>query len=584
MSKSSLKKKKQDELLVQSHLIDKQRLSEIQQKVGKNNPKMLSVLLDQGLISESEMVDFLSNQYGYQVIEIEKFDISKEVINLIPKKICEKFNVIPISRLGDTLVVAVSNPSDQTIKEQLLFISGCKIEFVLAELSSIQNAIGTHYEDVLEDIHKLFVEIEESNIKFQKKSGGTPDEDENENVGVINLDLNDPEPVVRFVNRMIKMAKNKKASDIHIESYEKKFRVRFRIDGKLHEIFHPPKNISSYIINRMKVLSRLDIGEKRKPQDGRLKVHLKRGKTLNFRVSTAPTVGGEKIVLRILDDAAVSVGFEELGMTEKEVKVFHEALHQPQGLILITGPTGSGKTTTIYSGLKLLNTVDRNISTAEDPVEYKIEGLNQVQVHTKIGLNFSNALRAFLRQDPDVILIGEIRDYETAEIAFKAAATGHLVVSTVHTNDTPSTITRLLDIGIPDYSIAENTSLVIGQRLLRKICVKCRTTDYVSKNSLAMLGLSKGQIEKSYGNIQKGAGCRICSGIGYKGRTAVYEMLKVTDKVKRGVFKKMAPLDLKQMMIKEGELKTLRQSGIDKMIQGVTSFEEVLYGTRGDKQ
>ena len=589
MSQAARKKVQQNnrpsmgELLVQKKIMSKQQLVELQKKTGDNDRKFLSVLTEMGFLSETEVVSFLSEQYGYQSIDIENFDISEDVLKLVPKKFCEKYTVIPISRLGDTLVVAVADPVDSILKEQLLFTTKCKIEFVLSTATAIQNTINSFYAQKEEEIHKLFAEIEESSMKFQKRLNTENDDDEEE-AAVIHLNADDSEPVVRFVNHVIISARNKRASDIHIESYEKKCRVRFRIDGKLHEMFHPPKTISPYIISRMKVMSNLDIGERRKPQDGRVKVKMQQGKELDFRVSIAPTVGGEKIVMRVLDDSAISIGFQDLGMDKTEITTFQEALNQPQGLILITGPTGSGKTTTIYSGLNILNTPERNISTAEDPVEYKIEGLNQVQMHTKIGLTFASALRAFLRQDPDVILVGEIRDYETAEIAFKASSTGHLVVSTLHTNDTPSTVTRLLDIGIPDYSIAENISLIVGQRLLRRICQRCAVLDNVSKDSLKKLELSDSQIEKAHGKIKRGKGCRICANIGYKGRVAVYEMLKITDSIKKGIFEKMAPLDLKKHAIKSGELKTLRQSGIDKMIQGVTTFEEVLYSTVGDSR
>lgn len=570
------------ELLVQKKIMSKQQLVELQKKTGDNDRKFLSVLTEMGYLSETEVVSFLSGQYGYQSIDIENFDISEDILKLVPQKFCEKYTVIPISRLGDTLVVAVADPVDNILKEQLLFTTKCKIEFVLSTATAIRQAINSFYAQKEEGIHKLFAEIEESSMKFRKRLN--EEDDEEEDAAIIHLNAHDSEPVVRFVNHVIISARNKRASDIHIESYEKKCRVRFRIDGKLHEMFHPPKTISPYIISRMKVMSNLDIGERRKPQDGRLKVKMEQGKELDFRVSIAPTVGGEKIVMRVLDDSAISIGFKDLGMNKTEITTFQEALNQPQGLILITGPTGSGKTTTIYSGLNLLNTSERNISTAEDPVEYKIEGLNQVQMHTKIGLTFAAALRAFLRQDPDVILVGEIRDYETAEIAFKASSTGHLVVSTLHTNDTPSTVTRLLDIGIPDYSIAENISLIVGQRLMRRICQRCVVSDDVSRDSLKKLELSESQIEAVYGKVKKGKGCRVCSNIGYKGRVAVYEMLKITDSIKRGIFEKMAPLDLKRHAIKSGELKTLRQSGIDKIAQGITTFEEVLYGTVGDSR
>ena len=583
---SAAKKKKNiGELLVQKNIIPKSQLLEIEKSSYGKNKNVLSILIESGHVSEKEMVSFLSEQYNYQVVDLDSFDISKETTKLIPQKFCEKFDIIPVSRLGDVLVLAISNPLNiQVIKDQLLFTTGCKAEFVLSTASAIRNAISQSYDDAQEDVHKLYSEIEASAARFQKNiEKQDVKDDDDENVGVIYLDTKDSEPAIRFVNRVIASAHNKGASDIHIETYEKSCRIRFRIDGKLHEMFHPQKAISNYIISRMKIMSKLDIGERRKPQDGRMKVKFKNGKEISFRVSTTPTIAGEKIVMRVLDDTAVSYGLGELGMSEKESELFVGNLNCPQGMVLITGPTGSGKTTTIYTGLQILNTKDRNISTAEDPIEYNIEGLNQVQMNSKIGLTFSSTLRAFLRQDPDVILIGEIRDYETAEIAFKAAATGHLVVSTLHTNDTPSSVTRLLDIGIPDYSISENVSLVVGQRLLRKLCPKCQVVDnQVSRESLKVLEVKDEDIEKCLGKIKTAKGCRYCSNIGYKGRVAVYEMLQITDTVKRGIFNKMSALDLKHAAMENGELVTLRQSGIQKMINGTTSFEEVMYSTQGD--
>ena len=584
---SVARKKDQDnigELLVQKNIIPKSQLLELQKSSNSKDKNVLSILLESGHVCEKEMVRFLSEQYKYQIVDLDNFDIPKDIVKMVPQKFCEKFNVIPISRLGDVLVMAVSNPlNNKVIKDQLLFTTGCKVEFVLSTASAIQNSIIRFHEDMEEDFHKLYAAIEASGARFQKNlAEQDSDLNEEEDVGIVYLNTKDEEPVVQFVNRMIVSAQNKRTSDIHIETYEKSCRVRFRIDGKLHEMFTPQRSIANFIISRLKIMSKMDISERRKPQDGRMKVKFKNGKELVFRVSTTPTVAGEKVVMRILDDTAISYGLGELGMNQKESDMFVKNLNRPQGMVLITGPTGSGKTTTIYTGLQILNTVSRNISTAEDPIEYNIEGLNQVQMRPKIGLTFASALRAFLRQDPDVILIGEIRDYETAEIAFKASATGHLVVSTLHTNDTPSSITRLLDIGIPDYSISENISLVIGQRLLRRLCPKCQVPDPVSEESLKVLEVQKEDIKKCVGNLKKGKGCRYCSNIGYKGRIAVYEMLQITDTVKRGLFKKMSAMDLKHTAIKSGELITLRQSGIQKMIEGVTSFEEVMYGTQGD--
>ena len=578
VSKIRKKRKPIGEVLVQNNLVTKNELIEVQNLAKEKREQMLSTLVEGGYISEAELLNFLSDQYGCQVVQLEDFNISKELIKLIPKKLCDKYTVIPVSRIGNTLVIACQNPADVFAKEQLISFTGCKVEFVLSTADKIKEAIELHYEEGEFDVHKLFSEIEIETSKFESVSDGSGLTD------IITIKKREKDPTVRCVNKIITSAISRKASDIHIESYEKKCRVRFRIDGKLHEIFFPPKTIAPYIVSRMKVMSKMDIGEKRKPQDSRLKVRTENNKEINFRVSSVPTVGGEKLVLRLLDNLFVSSDCSKLGMNEEETEMFKKALHLPQGMILITGPTGSGKTTTIYSGLHILNTTDRNISTAEDPVEYKIEGLNQVQVHPKIDLNFASLLRTFLRQDPDVILVGEIRDTETAEIAFKASATGHLVVSTLHTNDTTSTVTRLLDLGVPDYSIAENTSLVIGQRLLRKVCPNCVTHDVVTESSLKNLGVPAKLIKEAKQHLKKGKGCRQCLNSGYKGRVAVYEMLKITDRVKEGIFRKLTPTDLKNQLIESGELKTIRVSGIEKMIKGITSFEEVFYGTKEDVQ
>lgn len=560
------------ELLVQNDLISRKQLLDVQKLGRKNKQQMIEVMIHSGLIDESELSQFMSEHYQCQIINLEDFEISPALIKKVPKKICEKFMVIPISQIEDTYVFACIDPSDKFAKEEIMLAVGSKVEFVIASSSSIKEAIAIHYQHEEKDMRKIF-------SQFETSSSLNPVEEED---NPIQLDSNADEPVVQFVNQLLLNAQLKQASDIHIENYETKCRIRFRIDGKLHEMYHPPSNINPFIVARIKVMSRMDISEKRKPQDGRLSVILGNGNKINFRVNTTPTVSGEKVVMRLLDDVATSIDLKFLGMSEEESQTFKKALHRPQGLVLITGPTGSGKTTTIYSGLKILNTPDRNISTAEDPVEYKVEGLNQVQIHPKIGLTFSSALRSFLRQDPDVMLVGEIRDTETSEVAFKAASTGHLVVSTLHTNDTTSTITRLLDMGIPDYSIAENTNLVVGQRLLRKICIKCAAPDLISRDSLKALEMTDEQIEKGEGRIMKGAGCRHCLNVGNKGRIAVYEMLTVTDEIKKGIFNKISSMQMKRSALAKGELVTVRQRGIQKLIEGIVSYEEVLYGTMPD--
>ena len=570
------------EILIQDKVITKHQFAEFQKKGGKSG-QLIDYLRDRGDLDEPEMMELLSQQYNCQVINIENFDISQELTRLVPYKFCVKHNIIPVSRIGDTVVVACSNPSKALlIKEQFLFLTKCKIEFVIASQKAIALTIESQYEQTEEEMYRLFSEIEKMNIDLKNKRK-LKDEDEEDDLSIVKLNKTDPEPIVQCVNQIISCGINKGSSDIHIESYEKTCRVRYRIDGKLQELFHPPRNVANYIISRLKVISQLDISERRKPQDGRLKVCLDGKKEVDFRVSTTPTVSGEKIVLRILDSSNLLVDVRDLGMSNSERDSFTTALKAPQGLILVCGPTGSGKTTTIYSGLKLLNTKCCNISTAEDPVEYRIEGFNQVQVFPKIGLTFASALRSFLRQDPDVMFVGEIRDLDTAETAFKAASTGHLVVSTIHTNDTPSVITRLMDIGIPDYSIVDNITLVVGQRLLRRVCSRCKVTDHISKSSLEVLGLTSKQIEKAKGNIKRGKGCKVCSGIGYKGRVAVFEILKITDKIRGHIFDKLPPMELKKKAIQAGDLRTVRQNGIAKMLEGVTSFEEALYGTKGDE-
>ena len=388
--------------------------------------------------------------------------------------------------------------------------------------------------------------------------------------------------VIQLVNLIFSDAIRMKSSDIHVEVYEKAFRIRYRVDGVLHEKHNLPKETAAAVISRIKVISNMDISEKRKPQDARLTVRVS-SRELNVRVNSTPTVNGEKIVLRILDDSALQVDMLGLGMDSDQLKVFQSALFRPQGLILMTGPTGSGKTTTIYSGLAKLNTSDRNISTVEDPVEFRIHGINQVQVNPRADMTFSSALRAFLRQDPDVILVGEIRDIETAEIAFKASATGHMVLSTLHTNDTASSVTRLLNMGVPVYSVADNISLIVSQRLLRKICSYCSCLiKNMPENLLMDIGIPRDEIPAYMGKIyEKGSGCSHCNELGYSGRLAVYEMMEITSSVKTAIFNKASAIQLKRNAIKEG-MKTLRQSALADLKKGLTSIDEVVRMTVPD--
>lgn len=536
-----------------------------------NRSEMIQALLEKGHVTEEELANIFSKEYGLEVINnLSDYRISKEVLSVIPQKICEKNILLPLVKIDKTLVVVFSDPSDLNLRDNLCLITGHKIQAVVSTRTAIKEAF-TKYFDNKETMDNLVYDMSFDVVGFEEDVAIDLDKEQDKK----------GDPVVSFVNLMFTDAIRLKSSDIHVESYEKDFRIRYRIDGILHEKHALSREMSGVVVSRIKVMSGMDISEKRKPQDARLKIQLG-GTELNMRVNSTPTVNGEKIVLRILDNSALQTDMSKLGMEEFQFKMFKKALFQPQGLILMTGPTGSGKTTTIYSGLIQLNTAERNISTAEDPVEFRIHGINQVQMNPKAGLNFSSSLRAFLRQDPDVILVGEIRDLETAEIAFKASSTGHLVLSTLHTNDTASTVTRLLSMGVPSYSVADNTSLVVSQRLLRRLCEYCRVqapSGFIK--NLGDIGVSKEDIPSYDGRVYKRnpEGCSACSQLGYKGRVAIYEIMDITRTIKEGIFEKASPLDLKQMAIEQDGLVSLRRSALLKLKDGLVSVEEVLRGT-----
>ena len=546
------------------HFIDNLKKNNI------NHSEMMQALLEKGHVTETELANIFGKGFGLEVIKnLDDYKISAEVLNLIPQKVCEKNILLPLVKIDKTLVVVFSDPSDLNLRDNLFLITGHKIQPIVATRTAIKEAFNKYFNN----------QAAMDNLAYDMSFEVAGFEEEL----VIDLDKeqNKKDPVIAFVNLMFTDAIRLKSSDIHVESYEKNFRIRYRIDGILHEKHSLSKDMSSVIVSRIKVMSGMDISEKRKPQDARLKVQLS-GLELNMRVSSTPTINGEKIVLRILDNSSLQEDMSKLGMENFQMEMFKKALSSPQGLILMTGPTGSGKTTTIYSGLITLNTPQRNISTVEDPVEFRLHGINQVQMNPKAGLTFSSALRAFLRQDPDVILVGEIRDLETAEIAFKASSTGHLVLSTVHTNDTASTVTRLLSMGIPSYSVADNTSLIISQRLLRRLCENCRilaSPTYIK--NLNDIGINKEDISSYEGKVFKNNsnGCDYCNHLGYKGRIAIYEMMSITKIIKVGIFDKLSPLQLKKMAIEKDGVVSLRQSALLKLKEGLTSVEEVLRTT-----
>lgn len=536
----------------------------------KNSPNLLlsQVLLNLNFVQESQIQKGLEAFYNIQGINLSQFQIDQQVVEMIPRDICYKHNVIPVQRMLDnqnkisTVVIAFSDPSQILVREDLRIITKAKvIQPIVASPIAIQQALEKYYgisvDKALENIEEEDVEIDILDDKKVETIDNITDRDS---------------PVVKFVNAILNEAMKKRASDIHFEPYEKIFRVRYRVDGILIDAKPPPKDWGPSISARIKIMSKLDIAEKRRPQDGRLKVRT-RDSDMDFRVSTMPTLWGEKAVLRLLDKSNLQLDMTKLGFEEEDLKLFKSCINLPQGLVLITGPTGSGKTTTIYSALQELNKTDVNISTAEDPVEFNLEGINQVQMNPDIDLNFSTALKAFLRQDPDIIMVGEIRDLETAEISFKAASTGHLVVSTLHTNDAPSTVIRLTEIGILPYVITSTINLVVAQRLVGKICENCKVPVEMPVQNLINIGVPQAEVAEY--KLYKGKGCGNCNNTGIKGRLAIYELLPMTEKIKEAILKGANQAQLRYLARELG-LRTLRRSALLKLKRGVTTFEEVL--------
>jgi type IV pilus assembly protein PilB len=558
------------ELLVREKLISLSQLRTAQEEQQKGGGNLGFALAKLGYISDDEITNFLSQQYRVPTIDLSDYEIDADILKMVSKDQCEKHKVIPVSRTGNSLIVAMADPTNLHAIDDLKFLTGYNIEPVIASETAIVQTIEKYY-NAGPSYDEVMAGFDEQEIDF---SG-----DEQE-VDLMELEkASEDAPVVRLVNMMLLSAIKKGASDIHIEPYEKKLRVRLRIDGVLLEEMNPPLKLKNAIVSRVKIMSQLDIAERRLPQDGRIKLKLGKGREMDFRVSVLPTIWGEKIVMRLLDKGNLQVDMTKLGFDAAPLKDFKWAIGQPWGMVLVTGPTGSGKTTTLYSALSELNKSDTNVSTAEDPVEYNLMGINQVQMHDEIGLNFAMALRAFLRQDPDVIMVGEIRDFETGEIAVKAALTGHLVLSTLHTNDAPATISRLLNMGVEPFLITASVNLVLAQRLARRICVDCKAPFTVEPQVLLDLGFTEEQVAR--GQLMKGAGCKTCNGTGYKGRVALYEVMRFTETLKEMVLQGSSTAELKAAAIKGG-MCTLRMSGILKILEGMTTTDEVLRVTMAD--
>ncbi|MFH1018181.1 MAG: type IV-A pilus assembly ATPase PilB [Pseudomonadota bacterium] len=558
------------ELLVRENLISSQQLQKAQEEQRKGGGRLGYNLTKLGYMKESDLTSFLSKQYGVPSINLQDFEIEQDVINLVPKEVAEKHQIIPVNRSGASLIVAMSDPSNIYAIDDLKFLTGYNIEVVVASEAAIKEAIERYY-DQGEKFEDVLSGFDDQGIEFVESE---------ENIDVSDLSKSAEEaPVVKLCNLILTDAIKKGASDIHVEPYEKTFRVRFRIDGVLYEVMKPPLKLKNAITSRLKIMSKLDIAERRLPQDGRIKLKLGKGKEMDFRVSVLPTLFGEKVVLRLLDKSNLQLDMTKLGFEERALKDFKDAIDKPFGMVLVTGPTGSGKTTTLYSALAELNKIADNISTAEDPVEFNLPGINQVQMHEDIGLNFASALRSFLRQDPDIIMVGEIRDFETAEIAVKAALTGHLVLSTLHTNDAPSTINRLLNMGIEPFLVASSVNAIVAQRLCRKICGECREEVKVPPQTLIDAGMAPDAAHKVA--LFQGKGCPNCSDTGFKGRIAIYEMMPVNEEVREFILNGASTAEIKREGMRLG-MKSMRGSALTKLEEGITTLEEVLRVSMGD--
>jgi len=602
------------QLLITSQVITDEQLREAVGLQRKEGGRLGTNLVKLGYITEEKLVAFLSKQWGVPAVTLSDYKIDPSVLKLIPIEIARKYLIIPVARVGAVLTIAMADPSNVFVIDDVKFMTGFNVDVVVAGESSILQAISTHYRGdgaLIASKKEATKEAAKQAAKsIQAKdyalSGDELKEDEFDAVDesltvdvdefdrVVGEALSDVEvveeneedvvneverPIVKLVNGILINAIKERASDVHIEPYENSLRVRQRVDGVMYTVMNLPVKIKSAVTSRIKIMSNLDIAERRLPQDGRIKLKLGKKREIDFRVSTVPCLFGERTVLRLLDKSNLQVDLTKLGFEEENLKEFMTALDKPYGMILVTGPTGSGKTTTLYSALHYLNKIGVNVSTAEDPVEYNFLGINQVHVKEDIGLTFAAALRSFLRQDPDIIMVGEIRDFETAEISVKAALTGHLVLSTLHTNDAPSTVSRLLNMGIEPFLVSASVVLIASQRLARVICTSCREEEKVPVPALIQLGFSEEEAESI--KCYRGRGCSMCNKSGYKGRIALYEVMPLRDEIKEMILEGASADELKKTAIRLG-MKTLRMSGLAKIKNGVTTIEEVVRVTFGD--
>jgi len=603
-------------MLVSSGLITDDQLKKALSTQKTEGGRLGSILVKLGFVQEEKLMTFLSKQYGVPYVDLSKFQINPAVIKHIPPDVAQKYRIMPINRSGATITIAMVDPSNIFAIDDIKFMTGYNVEAVVATEGAIVDAIKKYYggakslvtqrpgaapSAAAKEEKKISLDVKDYSMEGMKEdeedlldTGGVVDVEDFDNLvhgAVEDLEVVEEQqdqlsgeveaPIIKLVNGILLRAATMGVSDIHIEPYEKSFRVRYRLDGSLHTVMGLPLKIKNAVISRVKIMSSLDIAERRLPQDGRIKLKMGAKKTMDFRVSVLPTLFGEKVVMRLLDKSNLQLDMTKLGFGTDQIALLKEALDRPYGMVLVTGPTGSGKTTTLYSALSELNKEDTNIMTAEDPVEFNLAGINQVQMKDDIGLNFAAALRSFLRQDPDVIMVGEIRDYETAEIGVKAALTGHLVLSTLHTNDAPGTINRLLNMGVEPFLVSSAVVLIMAQRLVRKVCQNCKKPEKLLPPVLEAAGFTKEEAQSLV--TYKGSGCDVCNKTGYKGRVALYEIMPIREEIKELVLQGASVLDLKKQAVALG-MKTLRASGLLKIKEGMTSLEEVLENTFPDNQ
>ena len=568
MASTSLEQTQIGEMLLRESLITREQLDKALKEQKQGGTRIGFSLVSSGAISETELTRLLSRQYRVPAVDLSEVEVDEKILQLVPADFAGKHLLLPLRRVGRTLTVAMVNPTDLSVVDDLKFITRFDVDAVVAGEYSLRMAIDRYYEVTNDRLGDLLEELEEQDVELV--------EEEEEVFSTMQLQAQVEEaPVVRLINGFLTDAVRRGASDIHIEPYEKELRVRYRIDGVLQEIMKPPIRMKAALISRVKILADLNIAERRVPQDGRIKIKIGR-KVIDFRVSTLPTLFGEKIVLRILDKGNLTLDLEKFGMEQKAETDFLEAISRPYGMVLVTGPTGSGKTTTLYSALSRINTDEVNIMTAEDPVEYNLHGINQVQVRTEIGMTFAAALRAFLRQDPNIIMVGEIRDLETGGIAVKASLTGHLVLSTLHTNDAASTITRMIDMGLEPFNVASALNCITAQRLVRRICSNCRAEATYMPEVLRAARITEEQAASM--TFFKGEGCDACNGSGYSGRQGLYEVMPMTPDLRRMILQAASTDELNRTAIEQGMI-TLRQDGLVKVRKGITTLDEVIKET-----